>query len=89
VETPATVSPAEPGLAQPKLTPAEALYRSVRELLKRELSEPKNEVQVAELLSVSTAQAKTWLTRLVADGVLETVSQPLRYQTAKSTERVL
>jgi len=71
------------------LTPAEALYGSVREILKRELAEPKNEVQVAELLSVSKAQAKTWLTRLVADGVLEKVANPLRYHTAKSTERLL
>jgi predicted Rossmann fold nucleotide-binding protein DprA/Smf involved in DNA uptake len=89
LETPSTVSPAEAGLAQPKLTPAEALYGSVREILKRELAEPKNEIQVAELLSVSKAQAKTWLTRLVADGILGKVSKPLRYHTAKSKERLL
>jgi len=89
VETPSTAPPAEADLAQPRLTPAEALYGSVREILKRELAEPKNEVQVAELLSVSKAQAKTWLTRLVADGVLEKVANPLRYHTAKSTERLL
>jgi Fic family protein len=90
-ENPSTAlaRPAEEGPLQANVTPAQALYGLVRDILRRELAEPKNEVQVAELLSVSKAQAKAWLTRMVADGVLEKISKPLRYRVTKTTERLL
>ncbi|MBI4660784.1 MAG: DNA-protecting protein DprA [Verrucomicrobia bacterium] len=85
----ASLLPAQGSSLQAKATPAEALYGAVREILSRELTESKNEAQVAELLSVSKSQAKAWLTRLVADGALEKTAKPLRYRAAKNTERLL
>jgi predicted Rossmann fold nucleotide-binding protein DprA/Smf involved in DNA uptake len=64
------------------VTPAQALLRSVREILGRELAEPKSEAEVAELLKVSRPQAKAWLARLVLDGVLEKIPKPTRYRVA-------
>lgn len=63
------------------MLPAQALFTTVREILDRELTEPKSEAEVAELLTVSKSQAKTWLAKLVAEGVLEKVAKPVRYRT--------
>jgi len=85
----ASHAPVQGSSLQAKTTPADALYGAVREILSRELTESKNEAQVAELLSVSKSQAKAWLRRLVADGVLEKTAKPLRYRAAKNMERLL
>jgi predicted Rossmann fold nucleotide-binding protein DprA/Smf involved in DNA uptake len=88
-ETASAISPpTEEGSLSAKATPAETLYDAVGKILSRELLEPQDEVQVAELLSVSKAQAKAWLKKLVGDGVLEKVSKPLRYRT-KAEGRLL
>jgi predicted Rossmann fold nucleotide-binding protein DprA/Smf involved in DNA uptake len=89
IPPPASLPPAQGSSLPANAAPAEALYAVVREILSRELAEPKNESEVAELLSVSKPQAKAWLTKLVADGALEKTAKPLRYQTVKNTERLL
>ncbi|MHB8521587.1 MAG: hypothetical protein ACYDH9_12630 [Limisphaerales bacterium] len=45
----------------PTVLPAEALFSTVREILGRELGEPRSEADVAKLLAVSKPQAKAWL----------------------------
>ena len=94
-----SIKPQQPSTALPpnvepdpqgrKVTPAQALFSSVREILRHELAEPKSESQVAELLDVSKSQAKVWLTKLVVDGELERVAKPLRYRVTKTAGRLL
>jgi Fic family protein len=69
--------------------PAQVLFGMVREILGQELSEPRNEAEVAELLTVSKPQAKAWLRKLVAEGVLEKVAKPARYRAVKTAGRLL
>jgi predicted transcriptional regulator len=63
------------------LTPADALFAKVRELLEK-MTTPKTEAEVAIDLQVSKGQAKKWLQRLVEEGVLEKLSRPVRYRSA-------
>ncbi|MBI2360801.1 MAG: DNA-processing protein DprA [Deltaproteobacteria bacterium] len=65
------------------LTPADALFAKVRELLEK-MTTPKTEAEVATDLQVSKGQAKKWLQRLVDEGVLEKLSRPVRYRSASS-----
>ena len=60
--------------------PAEELLASARTLLPRYLDEPRTEADVAEALDVRKGQARLWLKKLVADGAIEKVSTPARYQ---------
>src|SRR5882724_3448984 len=59
---------------------ADELFDAVPNILIRELSEPLNETEVAELLAVSKAQAKTWLKELLKRGVIEKLAKPVRYR---------
>jgi DNA processing protein len=60
------------------------LLNTVREILRRALTERRTEEEVAALLAVTKPQAKAWLARLVEEGVLEKVTKPkpVRYRTA-------
>lgn len=60
-------------------TPAEALFDAVRESMRRLLEAPMKDTEIAATLNVSTAQAKTWLQRLVDEGVLEKRKKPVGY----------
>jgi predicted ArsR family transcriptional regulator len=62
-------------------SPAEELFATVRSLLER-MPAPRSDAEVAEELNVSKTQAKEWLSRLVAEGVLEKTSRPVRYRPA-------
>ena len=83
---PVTIAPAE-GSPQtsaheapsPVSSPAEALFTTVREVLKQSLIVPTKEAEVAELLNVSTSQAKVWLQRLLEEGVVEKQKKPSGY----------
>jgi predicted Rossmann fold nucleotide-binding protein DprA/Smf involved in DNA uptake len=66
-------------LVQVAISPADALLAAVREVLQRLLIAPMKDVEVAAALDVSTAQAKTWLRRLVDEGILEKRNRPDRY----------
>ena len=61
--------------------PAEALFSTVREVLKRSLTVPTKDAEVAEMLNVSAPQAKAWLQRLVEEGVIEKQKKPAGYVT--------
>jgi predicted Rossmann fold nucleotide-binding protein DprA/Smf involved in DNA uptake len=67
-----------------KSSSGEELFKTVREILRRELVAACTEEEVAELLAISKSQAKTWLARLVDEAVLEKVTKPkpVRYRTA-------
>ena len=85
-DTQPTPALAAPALAQPgcgnDLRPAEKLLARVRELLSEYLDEPRSEADVTQALDVQKTQASGWLKRLVADGVIERLSEPVRYRTA-------
>ena len=70
-------------------SPAEQLLKAVREILPRELAEPRTETDVIDLLAITKPQAKTWLLQLVQEGVLEKLVKPVRYRTAKGPKRLL
>ncbi len=81
-EEPAGVA-REPSPSSPMVTPpspADELFDVVRDILVRELTKPLNETEVAELLAVSKAQAKAWLTELLQRGVIEKLTKPVRYR---------
>lgn len=72
------------GNAAVKSAPAEALFETVREVLQQLLRVPMRDVEIANALGISTAQAKAWLQRLVDEGALEKKNKPVRY-TVKQT----
>lgn len=85
-EIPPSSLPSDHSLAPQSLgslTPADALFAKVRELLEK-MTTPKTEAEVATDLQVSKSQAKKWLQRLVDEGVLEKLSRPVRYRSASS-----
>jgi DNA processing protein len=65
--------------AQIESTPAEALFAAAREAIQRLLNTPMKDAEVAAALDVSNAQAKAWLQRLLAEGVLEKQKKPAGY----------
>ena len=93
--------PAEPGLRagatqelqiadDPILNPAEELYQTIQSLIIHILEKPKKAVEVATELNVTKRQAEEWLSRLVAEGILEKSGRPVRYvlrQDSTSEER--
>jgi DNA processing protein len=72
--------PVKPMPASPLHSPADALFDAVQNILGRELSKPRSEAEVAELLAVSKAQAKAWLNELAKRGVIEKLTKPVRYR---------
>lgn len=82
--------PTVPTKPPPPLSPSESLFQTVHEILRCEMAEPRTEAQVAKLLAVSKAQAKSWLVRLVEAGFLEKLPQkPVRYRATASADRLL
>ena len=69
--------PAPPPVG-PGLDPARELFAKVQELLER-METPKTHGEVAADLNVSKGQAKEWLRRLVAAGILRKCCKPARY----------
>ncbi|MDB6105104.1 MAG: protecting protein DprA [Gammaproteobacteria bacterium] len=65
--------------AEIESTPAEALFAAAREAIQRLLNTAMKDAEVAAALDVSNAQAKTWLERLLAEGVLEKQKKPAGY----------
>lgn len=64
----------------PAQTPADTLFATVREVLKKMLLTPMKETEVVSTLQVNLNQAKEWLQRLVEEGSLEKINKrPARY----------
>ena len=78
-------SPRPPSIEPSPITnPAEALFSTVREVLKQSLTVPTKDAEVAAMLNVSTPQAKAWLQRLVEEGVIEKQKKPAGYVTKRN-----
>ena len=61
------------------MTPAEMLFSAVKQSMQKILLRPMKDTEVAAALDVSNAQAKTWLQRLVEDGMVEKTTRPVQY----------
>jgi hypothetical protein len=68
---------------------AEKLLQMQREILRRELAEAQTEAVVVKILSLPKAEVKKLLKQLIAEGVLEKISKPVRYRTVKKEECLL
>jgi DNA processing protein len=65
-------------------SPAEALFDAVRESMRRLLTKPMKDAEIATALDVSPAQAKAWLNRLLDEGTLEKKNKPAGYVVKRS-----
>jgi len=72
-------------------SPAEELFKTVREILRRELLAGHTEAEIVSLLGVTKTQAKEWLAKLLKEGAVEKVkkTKPVQYRVATTTERLL
>lgn len=72
-------------------SPAEELFKAVREILRRELAVGHTEAEIVNLLGVTKAQAKQWLAKLIKDGTVEKIkkTKPVQYRVATNSERLL
>lgn len=75
----APVSDGQCHVTPPELSPADALFAAVRDLMPRLLATPMKDPEVATALGVSNPQAKAWLQRLMEEGVIEKQTKPVGY----------
>lgn len=86
-QPPSTAIPVEPRESAPPeesapinpLSPADALFEAVRELLRHLLAMPMKDSEVAAALDVSITQARTWLQRLEEEGFITKQKKPAGY----------
>lgn len=64
--------------------PADALLAAARKACQQLLTVPMKDVEIAEALNISTAQAQIWLQRFVDEGVLEKWKKPNVYVAKQS-----
>lgn len=87
------VEPAHVAGEEPKVisSPAEELFKTVREILRRELVAGNTEAEIAGLLGVTKLQTKEWLAKLIREGVVEKVkkTKPVRYRISTAPNRLL
>jgi hypothetical protein len=90
------VKPFEPApvvCEKPKVisSPAEELFKTVREILRRELVAGHTEAEIVSLLGVTQFQTKEWLAKLVKEGTVEKVkkTKPAQYRVANNSEPLL
>jgi DNA processing protein len=89
-----TVEPSNIAVEESKInsSPAEELFKIVREILRRELGiASRTEAEIVSLLDISKSQAKEWLARLTKEGIVEKVkkTKPVQYRAATTSERLL
>lgn len=61
-------------------TPADALFATVREVIKSLLKAPMKKADVAAALEVTPVQSEVWLLRLIDEGVVEKQKRPAVYR---------
>ena len=71
--------------------PAEELFKTVREILRRELVSGQTEREIVSLLGVTKPQTKEWLAKLIKEGSVEKVkkTKPVQYRTSTASDRLL
>jgi predicted Rossmann fold nucleotide-binding protein DprA/Smf involved in DNA uptake len=76
---------------KPNSSPAEELFKTVREMLRRELVAGQTEAEIVSLLGVTKPQVKEWLARLIKEGTVEQVkkTKPVQYRAATISDRLL
>lgn len=88
-----TVEPASVVGEEQKVTssPAEELFKTVREILRRELATGQTEAQIVSFLGVTKSQAKDWLATLIKEGTIEKVkkSKPVQYRISTASDWLL
>jgi predicted Rossmann fold nucleotide-binding protein DprA/Smf involved in DNA uptake len=67
------------------LSAADELFGVVRTLVGA-ITAPKTEAELAAVLGVSKPQAKDWIARLVAEGLLEKTKRPIRYRRVRASK---
>jgi DNA processing protein len=70
----------------PAASVADDLFSAVRQIIHELLTVPMKEVEVADSLNVSIAQARSWLNRLVEERVLEKSAKPAKYVASSNSE---
>ena len=73
-------------------SPAEELFNSVREMLRRELGVAAlTEGEIVSRLEIAKSQAKAWLAKLIKEGTVEKVkkTKPVQYRVATTSDRLL
>jgi DNA processing protein len=78
-------SPAAPQQQNQTQTHADSLLACVREVLTDLLTAPKTEKEIVAALQISPAQAKLWLQKFIADGIIEKRTKPVRYALKQRT----
>jgi len=69
--------------------PKDEVSPALLDILYRELREPLKGSKVAELLGIKKPEAKALLAQLVAEGLLEKLSKPVRYSVVRKGDRLL
>jgi len=74
-----------------KSSPAEELFKAVRDILGRALVAGQTEAEIVSLLGVTKPQAKEWLAKLIKEGTVEKVkkTKPVRYRASTVSGRLL
>ena len=72
-------------------SPAEKLFDTVREILRRELVASHTETEIVSLLGVTKPQTKEWLAKLIKQGTVEKVkkTKPVQYRVSTTSARLL
>jgi predicted Rossmann fold nucleotide-binding protein DprA/Smf involved in DNA uptake len=90
------VKPVEPAHVvgeEPKVisSPAEDLFKTVCEILRRELVAGHTEAEIVSLLGVTKLQTKEWLAKLTKEGTVEKIkkTKPVQFRVATNSERLL
>jgi DNA processing protein len=78
---------------EPKIitSPAEELFKTAREILRRQLVAGHTEAEIVSLLGLTKSQVKDWLAKLIKEGTLEKVkkTKPMQFRVAANSERLL
>jgi predicted Rossmann fold nucleotide-binding protein DprA/Smf involved in DNA uptake len=79
--------------SSPKISssPAEGLFKTVPEMLRRELVAGQTEAEIMSHLGVTKTQAKTWVARMLKEGAIEKVkkTKPVQYRASSASGRLL
>ena len=72
-------------------SPADELFKTVREILRRELVAGHTEAEIVSLLGLTKSQVKEWLAKLIKEGTVEKVkkTKPVQFRVAANSERLL
>ncbi|MEM9461312.1 MAG: DNA-processing protein DprA [Myxococcota bacterium] len=68
-------------------SPADALFRTVQDVVLSMLEEPKSETEVADLLDVTKGQVREWLKRMVDRGLILRSTRPIRYSMVRRSSQ--